>query len=217
MACFLLWTNSFYSNIIWIMGHISFMDFVMSVHTFSLTSAKVFPTTVCFWSCCSSFLSCSVTFFSLERLVWKEILSSYRFSTFFLSLLISVSCRFIFSMDLARSVVFSWDVTGISDGTVVTVVVLALEIGMELNGMTSIGFICSFSFNNISISSSISLSCAFCSMSNFSILSFSPSFSAISFTYESYVCGSFSCFLKEAMSSFFFFIIFSVALKFKGS
>jgi hypothetical protein len=77
----------------------------------------------------------------LERLAWKEVLSSWRFSTSFLSLLIFVSYRFIFSMDLARSVVLSCDVNGVADGTAVTPTMLAPEIGMALNGMTSIGFI----------------------------------------------------------------------------
>jgi hypothetical protein len=120
-------------------------------------------------------------------------------------------------MDLAISTVFSYDVNGVVDGIYVVDAMIAPKIGIALNGMNSIGFDFSFSFNNFSISASISLSCAFCSMRSFRISSFSPSFSAISFAYESSVGGSFSYFLKEAMSAFFFFIISSTTLTFEGS
>jgi hypothetical protein len=134
------------------------MDLVISVHTISLTSTKVFPAIVYFWSCYNSFLICSFTFFYLDRLVWKEVLIYWRFSTSFLCLLIYVSCWFIFSMDLARSVVSSGGDTGVADGIVVTIVVLYPTIGIAPNGMPSIGFIFSFSFSSLSISASISLS-----------------------------------------------------------
>ena len=66
IACFLPCTNSFCSNMICTIGHIWFMDLVISIQTFSLTSASVLPATVCFWSYCNSYLSLSEVCFSLE-------------------------------------------------------------------------------------------------------------------------------------------------------
>ena len=62
----LLCTSSFCTNMIFIIGHISLIDLVMSIQTCSLTSSSVFPTTVYFWSRCYSYLSLSDIFFSLE-------------------------------------------------------------------------------------------------------------------------------------------------------
>jgi hypothetical protein len=105
-------------------------------------------------------------------------------------MLISVSCKFISSMDFASSTVFSKAVSGVFEGIYDEDVVLTPVSGNDLNAMTSIGFDCSFSFNKFSSSASISFNCAFCSIINLSISSFSPSISAISFSCASSVGGS---------------------------
>jgi hypothetical protein len=125
-------------------------------------------------------------------------------------------------MDLANSTVFSRDVIGVAEGisaveVFATDVVLTLVSGTVLNGMTSIGVDCSFSFTNVSSSASISFNCAFYSMINLSISSFSPSVSAISFACASFVGGIFSCFLRDVISAFFFLSISSTDFTFKGS
>jgi hypothetical protein len=111
-------------------------------------------------------------------------------------------------MDFSSSTVFSRAFSGVADGiydvvVIATVVVVTPVRGTALSVMTSIGVACSFSFTNLSSSSSISLNCAFCSMINLSISSFSDSVSAISFACASSVGGSFSCFLRDAMSNYF--------------
>jgi hypothetical protein len=52
-------TSSCYSNMIFTMGHISFMDLEISIQMVSLASVSVFPTTICFCSCYSSFFNFS--------------------------------------------------------------------------------------------------------------------------------------------------------------
>jgi hypothetical protein len=86
----------------------------------------------------------------------------------------------ISSIDLARVLDVSRTVTGVVDESssmevVDAVAVLTPVRGAALSGMTSMGYVCSFSFTNLSNSTSISLIYAFCSMINFSISSFWPS------------------------------------------
>jgi hypothetical protein len=121
-------TRSCYSNIICTMGQISFMELEIYVQIFSLASANVLPTTVCFLSCCISFLIFFDTCLSIFYLVWKADLSSWRFSTSIFSLLIYVPCRVVSSMAFARSTVFSNDINGVSD-RISTVVVIHMDIG----------------------------------------------------------------------------------------
>jgi hypothetical protein len=128
-----------------------------------------------------------------------------------------VSCRFISSIDFANSTVFSRDVSGFANENSTSDVVFTPESETALNGMTSMCFNYFFSFTSFSISASISFSCAFYSMINLSISSFSLSVSAISFACDFTIGGSFNCFLKDDMSSFFFLIISSTAFTFEGS
>jgi hypothetical protein len=89
-------------------------------------------------------------------------------------------------------------ITGISDGISIVGAfdtVLTSMIGTTYNGMIVIGTLCSFSLTIFSISSSISLICAFFSMINFNISSLWPSVSTISFACGSSVAVTFSCFL----------------------
>jgi hypothetical protein len=97
------------------------------------------------------------------------------------------------------------------------VVVLTPMRGTVLNGMTFIGSFYSFFFTNLSISASISLICAFYSMINFSISSFSPFVLAISLACESSVAGNFNCFLKDSMSTLCFLSSSSTTFMFEGS
>jgi hypothetical protein len=48
IASLLLFTSSFYSNMICTIGQISFTNLVISIQTLSLTSTSVLPATVCF-------------------------------------------------------------------------------------------------------------------------------------------------------------------------
>jgi hypothetical protein len=100
---------------------------------------------------------------------------------------------------------------------VVVVVVLTHVRGTASNGITTICTLCSFSLTNLSNSASISFIYAFCSIISFSISSLWPSLSAIYFSCESSVAGSFRFFLKEAISVFFSFGNSSAALTFDGS
>jgi hypothetical protein len=116
----------------------------------------------------------------------------------------------ISSIEFSRVSYVSRTVTGVVDGSstmvVANVVVVLTPVrGTALSGMTSMGTICSFSFNNLSNSASISLIWAFFSMINFNISSFWPSVSTIFLSSESFVAGNFNCFLNDAMSAFFFF------------
>jgi hypothetical protein len=120
-------------------------------------------------------------------------------------------------MDFVSSTVFSRAVNGVVEGIFAADVVLSPVSGTALNGMTSIGFDCSFYFTSLSSSASIFFNCAFCSMVNLSISSFSPSISAISFVYAYSISGSFNCFLIDAISTFFFLIISSISFTIEGS
>jgi hypothetical protein len=75
----------------------------------------------------------------------------------------------------------------------------------------------SFSLINLSISASISLIHAFCSIINLSISFFRLSVSTTSLFCESSVVGSFSYFLSDPISTFFFFIKSYVDLTLVGS
>jgi hypothetical protein len=123
--------------------------------------------------------------------------------------LIYVPCKVIFSIDVAKASDVPETATEVAEGIYVVVVtdvvtVLTPVRGIALSGMNSIGVSCSFSFNNLSNSASISFICAFYCMISFNNSSFSPSVSAISLACESSVAGNFSCFLRDAMSALFF-------------
>jgi hypothetical protein len=125
-------------------------------------------------------------------------------------------------MDFTNSTFFSSAVNGVADGifavvVVGKVVVLTLARGTTLNGMTSMGIDCSFSFNNCSNFASISFIFAFCSMISFNSSSFSSSVSAIYLARESSVGGNFSFFLRDAMLALFFFNISSASFTIEGS
>jgi hypothetical protein len=98
-----------------------------------------------------------------------------------------------------------------------TYVVLIPVRGTASSGIMASFTFFSFYFISLSISASISLICAFFSMINFSISSFWIYVSATYLVCESYVVGSFSCFLSDAISEFFFFINSSAALTLVGS
>jgi hypothetical protein len=144
---------------------------------------------------------------------WRLLISSCSF-------LISSPCRVMSSMDFTKLLEESKVVTGMTEGicTIGDVdIVLTHVIGTACKEMTIIGTLCYFSFTIVSSSASISLICAFFSMISFIISSFWPLVSANSFSYGSFVAGIFSCFLKDAMSVFFFFSISSTSLTFDGS
>jgi hypothetical protein len=110
--------------------------------------------------------------------------------------------------------------TGIVDGIYANVdasFFLILVRGTTSNGTMSIYTFCSFSFINLSISSSISLICAFCSMIRFNISSLWPSVLATSLDCEYFVTISFNYFLIDVISTFLFFYKSSVALTVVGS
>jgi len=124
------------------------------------------------------------------------------------------------SIDFDNFLEASRVVTTIANGIYVVVVAATVLIpvrGITCIGMAVIGTLCSFPLTILSSSASISLIYAFCSIISFSISSLWPSVSAIYFAYEYSMAGSFSCFLKEAMSSFFFFSSSSTSLTFDGS
>jgi len=75
----------------------------------------------------------------------------------------------------------------------------------------------SFSLIMLSISASISLIYAFCSIINLSISSFCIFVSSTSLVFESSMAGSFNYFLSDSISTFFFFINSSIALTLVGS
>jgi hypothetical protein len=124
------------------------------------------------------------------------------------------------SMDFTRFSNAPETCTGFSDGIYVDVdasVVIIHIRGNSSNGIMAIYTLCSFSFINLSISASISLICAFCSMISFIISSLWPSVSVTSLACEYSIAGSFSYFLRYAISTFFFFNNSSPALTFVRS
>jgi hypothetical protein len=109
---------------------------------------------------------------------------------------------------------------GIADGIAIDVdafVVLILVRGTAYSGIMAICTFFSFSFIILSISTSISLICAFCSIISFSISSLWPSILATYLACEYYVSRSFNYFLRDAISTFFFFKNSSTSLTFVGS
>jgi hypothetical protein len=110
--------------------------------------------------------------------------------------------------------------TGIADEIFVdvdaSVVIISIR-GISSSGIMAIYTICSFSFINLSISSSISLICALCSMTSFNIYSLWPSISTTSLACGYSIARSFNCFLRDVISTFFFFNNSFASLTFVGS
>ena len=110
--------------------------------------------------------------------------------------------------------------TGIADGIYVDVdpsVVLIPVSGTASSGMMANCTFFSFYFIILSISTSISLICALCSIISFNISSLWPSILATSLACESFVAGIFNYFLRDVVSTFFFFNNSSASLTFVGS
>jgi hypothetical protein len=123
----------------------------------------------------------------------------------------------MYSIDFTSFLEASGTFTGIVDGISTVVVVVVVLNPTTSNGIKTICTLYSFSLINFSNSVSISFIYAFFSMISFNISSLWASLSTMSFSCESSVARSFNFFLKEAISTFFFFNNSSAALTFDGS
>jgi hypothetical protein len=139
------------------------------------------------------------------------------FFTYSCNILISSPYRVMSSIDFTNFLEASENFTGMADGIFVVVVLLTPMRGDSSSGITTIYTLCYFSLTKLSSSYSISFICSFCSIISFDISSLWPSLSTISFAFESSVAQTFNCFLRDVMSSFFFYSSSLATLKLDGS